>query len=1064
MLVFALPFFSSAQNRGLYTVAGRVTALTDGQALVGASVIIKGTATGSVTDRNGKFELEVPEGATVLTISFIGFVSQDITIRPPLAEPLIISLEEDIFALGEVQVVSTGYQEIPKERATGSFVHVGNDLIDRSVSTSILDRLGGVTPGLLLNPEGGREGGDPVSIRGYSTIMADPDPLIVVDNFPYDGDIESINPNDVESITVLKDAAAASIWGARAGNGVIVITTKQGKPGRGEGPLVSFNSNLTVGEKPDAFYVPRMSVADYIATEKALFGEGYYSYDETAYDHRAISPLIELLIAERDGELTAEETAARIADLSQHDVRKDFNKYFYREKVNQQYAVNISGGDQQQRYFLSAGYDRNLGELVGDSFQRITLHAKNTWNFFDKKLWFSGNLYYSQSSRQNNGIDPSGIRMSDYNVLPPFLRLVGEDGQPLSIVQDYRTSFVETAEANGFLDWRYRPLEELALNDKTSHLTDYRMNFGTGYKILPGLEATIRYQYWQSLFSDLDYYPEESYYARDLINSFTQVEDGTLVRPIPIGGILDRRGGKSYSHNLRTQLGYTRSWRNKHEVSAIAGYEIKGKVTKGNSNRYYGYDGDFPISVPVDYAKNYNIYHNPYSLLRVPANEGHIHLIDRFISYYANASYTYGRRFTLSASARKDKSNLFGVEANQRGVPLWSAGVGWTISNEDFYHWKWMPFIKLRATYGYNGNIDKSVTAYTTAQVIGNSYSTGLLYGQITNPANPDLRWERVAMQNIGLDFASKNDRLKGTLEFYGKQGYDLIGFAPLPPSVGQEEFRGNTAETKGHGIDFSLSTLNVDNSFQWRTDWLFSRADIRVSDYLREESRTYFLLDQGHFGGSPQVGKPLHVIYSYAWAGLDPQTGNPRGYVDGEASQEYADIIDRATVDSLVYHGSARPTTFGAIRNTFSWKNFSLSVNISYRMNYYFRRESIDYYYDRGLGGHGDYAMRWKKPGDEAFTEIPSIPESPNINRDNFYEYSEVLVERGDHIRLQDINLTYTLERKNNPSLPFRSIQIYGYARHLGILWKKTGKVKDPDFRSRRAPRSYSLGLRVNF
>lgn len=1040
-------------------VAGTVVAFLDKTPLAGVNIIIKGTLNGTTTDTQGQFTLEASPDDT-LTFSFIGYETREVPLKGRTS--LYITLIEDIGVLSELQVVSTGYQQLPKERATGSFVQLDNEIINRSVSTGVLDRLEHVASGLVFKRSGALYPEKDISIRGRSTLFANEAPLIIVDNFPYDGDINNINPNDVQSITVLKDAAAASIWGARAGNGVIVITTKQGAYNRE--PQVSFNSNVTIGERPDPFYVSQMSVDNYIDTEMALFESGFYTRYESARDKRALNPVTELLIAQRGGELSSEETAAAIATLRGQDVRQDFEDYLYRESINQQYAVSIRGGSERQRYFLSAGYDHNRQVLVGDQFRRITLNAKNTWAFFDHKLQFTGDIYYAQSRTQNNGLNPSGIRISNFNSLPPYIRLADEAGNPLPIYQDYRPGFLDVAEANGLLSWRYSPLEEMEMIDRSSSLTDYRVNTELRYQLLPSLDVVVRYQYWHSLLAGRNHYPLESYYARDLINRYTQVnEDGSLSRPVPEGGILDREERASHSHNGRAQLNYNKNWNDRHEINAMAGYEMKELVTTGDNYRFYGYDDEVANSVPVDYITRYSQYYYPTRSYTIPNEDRHVALTDRFVSLYANASYTYADRYMLSVSGRKDQSNLFGVNANQRGVPLWSAGLSWNIHEEAFYHIEWLPYLKLRATYGYNGNIDKSVTAFTTAQILGNSYNTGLLYAAITNPPNPDLQWERVEMKNFGLDFSTKNNRLQGSIEYYTKKGKDLIGYIPISPAAGQALFRGNVASTEGYGVDVAITSRNIDRALKWDTHWLYSHATTEVTNY-KDEPAAYQLLQLGDRSIYPVEGRALYGLYSYPWAGLNPETGNPQGYLDGEVSEDYGEIIDRATVDSLIYHGPAHPTTFGAFRNTLSWKNLSLSVNISYRLGHYFRRRSIIYDQTRGLGGHGDYALRWQEPGDEAFTQVPSLPEDPSNQRDDFYTYSQVLIEKGDNIRLQDINLTYTLNKKDWPALPFRQMQIYGYVRNLGIIWKASGKVPDPEYRVNKVLRSYSLGLRVDF
>ena len=286
--------------------------------------------------------------------------------------------------------------------------------------------------------------------------------------------------------------------------------------------------------------------------------------------------------------------------------------------------------------------------------------------------------------------------------------------------------FIEQAQTKGLLDWHYRPLEEMKSIDKLSKNTDYRINTNIRYKISEGLSASVLYQYWNSNTSGRNHFSEQSYVARNLVNQFTQVSTtGVITRPIPTGGVLDLSNQSSFSNNLRAQLNYSKEW-SQHNFSALSGYEIKEVRTAGSSYRYYGYNDELANSSSVDYVTQFPQYYYPSTTSRIPGNDSQTDLTDRFISYYANAAYTYNHRYTLSASARKDESNLFGVKANQKGVPLWSTGVSWTISEEPFYNFSLLPYLKLRATYGYNGNIDKTVTAYTTAQTYGTNTITGL--------------------------------------------------------------------------------------------------------------------------------------------------------------------------------------------------------------------------------------------------------------------------------------------------------------------------------------------------
>ena len=301
LMGFLLIHSVQARQTGLASVQGRVIDRESQLPLPGVNVMIKESMRGTVTGEEGEFKLSASPGNYTLVISFIGYLSQEVNLVLPTSNDLDIILAPDEISLASVEVLSTGFQQISAERATGSFSQVSNELVTRRVSTNLLDRMEDLTPGLIFNRDrADLSKGESISIRGNSSLLADTRPLIVLDNLAYDGPIESINPNDVESITVLKDAAAASIWGAKAGNGVIVITTKNGKF---SSPMkVNLTSNSTVGRAFDPFYAPQMSVPDFVEVENRLFDQGFYDGDYNAFDQGKLSPVVESLFQWRNGD------------------------------------------------------------------------------------------------------------------------------------------------------------------------------------------------------------------------------------------------------------------------------------------------------------------------------------------------------------------------------------------------------------------------------------------------------------------------------------------------------------------------------------------------------------------------------------------------------------------------------------------------------------------------------------------------------------------------------------------------------------------------------------------
>ncbi|WP_129717238.1 SusC/RagA family TonB-linked outer membrane protein [Pedobacter sp. SYP-B3415] len=995
--------------------------------------------------------LQTDSAGTVLLGNLSGEMAiSHITYRPFNGRVLrnespVIALVPVSHTLQDVPVY-TGYQETQRGRVTGSVVSIDKELLNRRVSPDLISRLEDVTSGLAINRS---SSSSPFNIRGQSTLFGNARPLIIIDNFPYDGNLNNINPNDVETVTVLRDAAAASIWGARAGNGVIVITTKKG---RSDGRVnISLNTNVMTGDKPDLFYRPKMTVSDYIDTEKLLFSRGFYRSAETSADKVAISPVVELLIAARDGKMSAAEATNAIDALKSFDLRAEQDRWLNRRAFNTQTLLSLSGSQGKQRYYLSGGFDRGLSNSRGNENDRYTFTGNHSYSFLKDKMQFETGVFYTKTETGSAGVNLTTAQ--------PYSRLADDQGNPLAVTAALRRSFEETARSRGLADWRFIPLEELEQATSVRKSTDYRINLGLSYTILTGLKAEVRYNYGQTFDELRDLKTSSSYFARNLVNMYSTINaDGSITRGIPQGGIQDITRGRVSNENVRGQLNYNRTFNPDHTLGLLAGAEKKALNNVSNTNRLYGYNDELALGSFVNYTGTYRSFANPSRSLSIPYVDNEVRTTDRYLSYYSLGNYSYKNRYFVSASARLDQSNLVGVRTNQRGVPLYSIGASWLLSGERFYAFKALPHLQLRASYGYNGNISKLYSGLITVNPSNGADSpTKLPFASISNPPNPDLRWERVRVINAGLEFATAGRRISGNVEVYFKKNTDLLGLATFPPSTGIQFFKGNTGTSQNYGIDVNLSSINLKGAVQWNTTLLYSLSKDKVLDYMPSAN-----LATG--SSSPQAGYPLYAIAAYAWAGLDGQTGDPLGYLNGQVSRNYNQIINSTTTEMAVYFGSAMPTMFGALRNDFRYRNLSLSVNISYRLGYYYYRESVAYGNNMGLGTHGDFAARWQKPGDEAFTQIPSAPLANVSGRDDFYRYSTALVEKGDHIRLQDIQLSYQLRKATAAWLPVSGLRMYAYLNNIGVLWAENRQGVDPDFRTGPPPRTLAFGIQAEF
>ncbi|RKO72302.1 SusC/RagA family TonB-linked outer membrane protein [Sphingobacterium puteale] len=1036
---------------------GEVRAALNGQAIEGASVTVNKQTVN--TDKDGKFIIRADKPTGILTIKHIGFKERSVAYEN-MTTFLKISLQPVERLLEEVEVVSTGYQKIPKVRATGSFVQIDNDLLNRKISTNIIDRLDGVAGGVLFDKNQVGNNQAFASIRGRSTLFADPNPLIVVDNFPFQGDINTLNPNDVESITILKDAAAASIWGAKSGNGVIVIQTKAGRFNKKT--QIQLNSNITISEKPDLFYRSQLSSTEYIELQEFLFERGYYAAS-LRNDYSYIPQAVDVFQKRKLGTISEQEALSRLDQLRNTDVRNDLLKYMYTRGGNQQYALNISGGTDRSHYYISGGYDNNVATLRPNSSDRKTLNMRLSNGYLQNKLELTLNLGYSYSTDKSTG--------SSYSPLSPYDRIVDVHGNPLALPNSsLRADYADTVGRGVLLDWSYRPLEDMNKHNALAKERMLRSNIVLTYRPMKQLDVSLLYQYTDQKNDRQLLAESNSYYARDLINRYTQIDKvtGAVKYPVPLGAILDRSDRYMIGNYGRFQSAYNQLLFDRLQVNAIAGFEISEDKFGANSYRYYGYNPETGVNAnsTMNFIDPFPLYYNPTSSSRLPTGASESGGVDRYLSYYANTSVDYDQKYVLTISARKDASNLFGVSSNQKGVPLWSTGLLWNLHNESFFGLKIFNKLQLRTTYGYTGNVDKSVSALLTSTV-GKSSSNGInqwgsYYTEIMNPPNPSLRWEKIKKINTGINFGLWKDRIVGGLDYYYHDGIDLIGDSPIAPQTGLTKFRGNSARVKTKGVDISITSRNIKfNEFEWSSSWLFNWIKDKVVRYEAAKGSNRTIVESNW--SNPLVGYPYNSVFSFPSRGLD-SLGLPIGELDGESSSNYSAILNQVDPTRIKYHGSGSPRYFGSWRNDFRWRAFNLSFNLTYKMDYYFRRRNVFNGNTYGFAQEG-YADRWQKPGDEQSTYIPALIYPMNASRSTFFNYAEVLIERGDHIRLQDIQFSYDIKFNKRSGQIIPRIQVYGYINNIAVLWRANKLNIDPNsISSSPAPRTWSIGMKANF
>lgn len=1048
------------------------------QPLVGASIRVlnaegKRTALQAMTDAQGFFVLkDVPDGA-LLEVSYVGFMGHRVQAAANVGT---ITLKAIPSQLGEVAVVfNTGYQALPKERSTGSFEHVSGSTLDRKINQDIFSKLEGEVAGVTTDANGA------FIVRGLSSINANTDPLVVVDGFPIEQGANTINPNDVESITVLKDAAAASIWGIRATNGVIVISTKKG---RHDGKLnVNASVNTAITPEPDLFDTSLGGPATQVAYHQALYDiGGFYPLSQlfsgvlNANSGRVINPVAETLLLQERGDLTAAEAQERLRRLSMTDSRKEYAAIIQRAERWRQYNLSIAGGSKSYDFVSSASYNGNDGEFFGTGANQYLVRFSNTFQV-SSRFKVDGAVNFSQSkenfaaSTVADGLASSGIpnALTFLNTVPITSRIIGDDGdyEPMQHFYSYGPQGSQLALDRGIpYSFRYNIKEELDNADNVRRETAMRMQAGASYHILAGLDVNAKYQYEWSQQDDRNLYNEHSFFTRARVNLFTQVDNAGLAlsNAIPLGSILDLDARSQRAHTFRTQLDYNRLFGDgRHQLNAIAGYEVRKTIFERSTDRKYGFDEQSLSSVRPDYVTTYRPSVPLIVNSLIPANSINEFVENRFISYYANAAYTFDHRYTVSASTRLDDTNLFGASNRYKNIPLYSFGFKWDVAKDLFADNEAIDAFQFRSTYGANGNVDRSTSPFLQARIKrGFPPFTGFNADIISVP-NPELRLERTRTLNLGLDFSLFNHVASGSVEYYIKDSEDLLAYTSLNPTSGLKGALINNGTLRNEGVDLNLG-FRVINSrdFRYTTTGIFS---VNTNTLKKVEVPNDQL--SNYVNGTVAVpGAALRTIYSYRYAGLDAN-GAPQFVNEGGNITNARTFI--SNVDALLKEGSLVPLRYGSWINELDYKGFYLRTLTTFKAGHVFRYNGAIATYVPGsiplANVPADFMHRWQKPGDEQVTDIPALPAYADRAQSGYgyYRDSDKFVGSANHIRLSQVGFGYAFNDRVLDRLGLVRLQLGLQADNLAV-WSVNPWRVDPESVYIPTRPTYTVNISASF
>jgi TonB-linked SusC/RagA family outer membrane protein len=995
-------------------VTGLVTSEDDGLPVVGASVLVKGTTVGTVTDMDGKFTLSnVPSTAKILVVSYIGMQSKEVGIK----ENLVISLSSDTELLDEVTVVAYGAAK--KSSLTGSVATVKSDALEKTSVSSFEKALQGQTAGVQIESTSGAPGAvSQVRIRGIGSMSASSSPLYVIDGVAISSTnlskvanedsygtsanpLASLNPNDIESITVLKDASAASLYGSRAANGVILITTKKGKSGEAK---IDFKAQWSASKLPSSGYNLMNSTDHY-----KLYYQGFYTQNiENGMDSSAASLAANQSVRAMyggfnpfnvenpfSGEGTLVSGAKAMIDT-------DYLDALFRTATTQQYDLSVSGGTDKSKYFISLGYLDQEGIGVGSDMTRysarINLDTKiKPWADFGITSNLSAN---TQNTPPGGGGGASPLTNAFY--IPSAVP-----------IYDLDSNFNKTYDEAGNVQYNwtnpvFNDMNALALTDMDIYRTKtYRA------LVSPYLDLNIYGVHWKTSFSyDYMHLDEMRWYNPEHGNGAA------------CEGRLSKYNILNLTSTLTSTLNYSFSLNDVHHIGLMAGYEAY-------NNRYsysLGHATGFSDSSLIELS----MASTPYEVKSKTDKE-------RMVSYFGRVNYDFDNKYFASFSLRSDGSSRF-APGHQWGT-FWSAGLNWRVSEEKFMKdVTWVNDLKLRASYGTSGNKQSDyLYGYQGLYSSGSNYNgaNGIVHSQLPND---ELSWEKSKNFNVGVDFELFNV-LSGSVEYYSKSSSALLLEKPLAPSTGFESTISNLGGMRNRGIEIELHSNNLKSkTFGWNTDFNISFNSNKITSYPQEEEVVGTKIRT--------VGYSIYEFYLKEWAGVDPTNGDPLWYKDvkdedGNPTGERTTTNKYSEADKYKL-GSALPSATGGLTNTFSFKGLELSVLFTYG----FGGKVYDAYeaYLMNDGNKTGYqaiieqADAWTPTNTNA-----SCPKFVPNNSNNSNATSSRYLHDADYIKLKNISLSYNLPKSLTKKAMIDNVRIFVSADNLKV-WNLDGSFKGYD------------------
>lgn len=1049
-----------------------------GEGLFGVTVRIDGSTNGSVTDLDGNFSVSAKKG-DVLIFSMISMETQRFTVSDN--NPINIVLAEEAAILDEIVV--DGFRETDRKLFTGASESLKMSEVQAAGMVDVSRMLEGQVAGVNVDNVSGTFGSSPrIRIRGNATINGSNQPLFVVDgviledlanidaddlisgdaNTLISSSIANINPDDIESLQILKDASATAIYGARAANGVIVVTTKRGRSGA---LRVSYSGNYSVKLRPTYNQFNLLNSAQEMSVYREMYDKGLIDIT-TAVAGSTYGALGKMftLINQKDlawglGGGLNEEFLNRYENAN-----TDWFDVLFRDMgLQQQHSLSFTSGNEKSNSYYSVSYLNDQGQTIADKVQRFTGTARNTYFLSDE---FTFGLKLSASYRdqkvpgtRNRELDPLTGQVNRGFDINPFSYALNssrsitpydEDGNleyfrrnyaPFNILDELDKNFIDinVVDISAQTDFEVRPRNNVVVkgvfqgryaSTTQDHTVHEKSNQAEAYRA----DATSAIRAGNNLL-------------------FNDPENPGL-RPtvlLPQGGFKYLNESQFLNFFSRISAEWNTTLNTDHEINVLAGQEIRFTNRSESSSTGIGvvYESGGVVVTEPKIIEFFNLQNIDYFSLGEER--------DRFIGSFLNGGYAYKGKYIANFTVRYDGSNQLGISKAARYLPTYNVSGAWNVDQESFMDkFSFLNSLKLRATYGVSGNLAPGASALLNLQADVTIRPTDTEpYLNIEDLTNSDLTWEKLNEFNIGIDYAILDNRISGSMNYYTRKAFDLIGVVQTSGIGGQGLKFGNFADMKADGFEFSISTVNYKSEkLTWSTNFNFGYTQDQIT-------RLDFgprIVDAINQNGAAVLGGPRRGLFSLRFAGLDGRGLPTFEKRDGEIiNAADLDFQDRDSFnDILQYEGSTEPRGAGGLTNTVKYKNLSFSFLLSYKLDYKVRlKEGINYRYNDFIALNGDIANRWVVPGDEDITNIPVILDQNTIATSNSldvaysaYNNSTIRVANGDYVRLKNVRLSYSLPRRILDKYGISNASFGVEGQNLFLVYSdKALNGQDPEF-----------------